>query len=165
MMLTRPIAAFVLALAAGLFLQPAGSPSRALRTPLDRYVAAPDPSFSWKVAKQLPAAGVTATLIDMTSQRWLTEQEVERPLWTHWLTVVTPRTVTSDVAMLFVTGGRLDRPQPSAATPWLVDMARDTGTVVAELRLVPNQPFIFKGDPERRPRLEDDFIAYTWDHY
>src|SRR5205814_7339736 len=24
---------------------------------------------------------------------------------------------------------------------------------------------VFKDDPARKPRVEDDFIAYTWDHY
>jgi PhoPQ-activated pathogenicity-related protein len=101
----------------------------------------------------------------MTSQRWLTEKEVERPLWTHWLTVVRPPKVTSDVALLFVTGGSLERKPPGTAPAWLVEAARSTGTVTAELRLVPNQPVVFKDDPARKPRLEDDFIAYTWDKY
>src|SRR5436190_11083985 len=60
------------------------STSRATETALDRYVAAPDAAFTWKAVRTLPAEGVTATLIELTSQRWLTEQEVERPLWTHW---------------------------------------------------------------------------------
>jgi PhoPQ-activated pathogenicity-related protein len=145
--------------------QGVASSARAPETALDRYVAAPDASFTWKVVKELPAEGATATLIDMTSQRWLTEQEVERPLWTHWVTVVTPKTITSDIALLFITGGRLDRQPPSAPPPWLVEAARDTGTVVAELRLVPNQPVVFTGDPAHKPRVEDDFIAYTWDHF
>ena len=37
--------------------------------------------------------------------------------------------------------------------------------MTAELRLVPNQPVIFKDDPTRKPRSEDDFIAYTWDKF
>jgi PhoPQ-activated pathogenicity-related protein len=135
------------------------------QTALDRYVAAPDANFSWKVLKPLPAEGVTATLLDMTSQKWLTEAEVERPLWTHWLTVVRPPKVTSDVALLFISGGSLERPSPSSPPAWLVAAARDTGTITAELRLVPNQPFVFKDDPARKPRTEDDFIAYTWDKF
>ena len=63
---------------------------QASQTALDRYVAAPDPSFAWTVSKTLPAEGATATLLDLTSQRWLTEQEVEQPLWKHWLVVVSP---------------------------------------------------------------------------
>src|SRR5688572_22967293 len=67
---------------------------RTSETALDRYVAAPDSNFAWKVLRELPAEGATATLLEMTSQKWLTEKEVERPLWTHWLTVVRPAKVT-----------------------------------------------------------------------
>ena len=144
------------------------APSRAPATPqtaLDRYVAAPDPAFSWKVLRQLPAEGVTATLLEMTSQRWLSEQEVERPQWTHWITVTRPANVTSDIGLLFISGGSNERQPPSSPPAWLVDAARNTGTVTAELRLVPNQPVVFKDDPTRKPRSEDDFIAYTWDKY
>ena len=42
------------------------------------------------------------------------------------------------------------RPAPPA---WLVEAARDTGTLTAELRLVPNQPIVFKDDPARKAAL------------
>ena len=141
------------------------STGRGSETALDRYVAAPDASYAWKPVRQLPSAGATTTLLEMTSQRWLTEREVERPLWTHWVTVVRPQDVKSDVALLYITGGSLERDAPARPPAWLVDIARDTGTIVAELRLVPNQPVVFKDDPARKPRTEDDFIAYTWDKY
>ena len=109
--------------------------------------------------------GLTATLIDMTSQRWLTEQEVERPLWTHWITVVRPAGVSSDIGLLFITGGSLGSPAAGGADR----LARRHGARHrhgdAELRLVPNQPVVFKDDPEHKPRTEDDFIAYTWNHF
>jgi PhoPQ-activated pathogenicity-related protein len=79
--------------------------------------------------------------------------------------VVTPEKVTSDIGLLFITGGRLDRQPPEHPSAWLVDAARETGTVTAELRLVPNQPVVFMDDPARTPRLEDDFIAYTWNKF
>ncbi len=155
--------------------QPATARAQPAQTALDRYVAAPDANFSWRVARELPAEGVTATLIEMTSQQWLTDKEVERPLWTHWITVVRPAAaqkptgeggnVTSDIGLLFIGGGSNDRPPPARPAAWLVDAARDTGTVTAELRLVPNQPVVFKDDPSRKPRTEDDFIAYTWDKF
>lgn len=144
--------------------QPAKRPQSA-HTALDRYVAAPDANFAWKVVRDLPAEGVTATLLDMTSQRWLTEQEVERPLWTHWVTVIRPAKIISDVALIYVTGGNLERQAPSTPPAWLVDAARNTGTMTVELRLVPNQPVVFKDDPAHAKRSEDDFIAYTWDKY
>ncbi|MEO8077473.1 MAG: PhoPQ-activated pathogenicity-related family protein, partial [Acidobacteriota bacterium] len=145
---------------------PAGaSHARASQTALDRYVAAPDASFTWKVLRQLPAEGATATLLEMTSQRWLTEREVERPLWTHWITVVRPAQVTSDAALLFISGGSNTGRPPARPPAWLVEAARETGTVTAELRLVPNQPVVFIDDPSRKPRTEDDFIAYTWNKF
>jgi PhoPQ-activated pathogenicity-related protein len=144
---------------------PSTSTSRAIQTALDRYVAAPDDSFAWKATKTLRAEGAAATLIDLTSQRWLTEAEVEQPVWKHWMFVVTPEKVTTDIALLFISGGRNDRNPPNAPSPWLVDTARETGSIVAELRMVPNQPVVFKDDPARKPRVEDDFIAYTWSHF
>jgi PhoPQ-activated pathogenicity-related protein len=139
--------------------------SRGSETALDRYVAAPDPSFAWKVVRELPAEGATATLLEMTSQKWLTDKEVERPLWTHWLTVVRPDSVISDIGFLYITGGSFERQPPARPAAWMVDLARDTGTVVTELRLVPNQPIVFVDDPQRKPRFEDDYIAYTWDKF
>ena len=143
----------------------AAATGRRSQTALDRYVAAPDASYAWKAVRQLPSEGATTTLLEMSSQRWLTEREVERPLWTHWLTVVRPKDVKSDVALLYITGGSLERDAPARPPGWLVEVARDTGTIAAELRLVPNQPVVFKDDPTRKPRTEDDFIAYTWDKY
>ena len=135
------------------------------QTALDRYVAAPDSNFSWKVLRELPSEGVTVTQLEMTSQKWLTEAEVERPLWTHVITVVRPAKVTSDIGLMFISGGSLDRQPPASAPAWLANVAKETGTVTAELRLVPNQPVVFKDDPTKKPRSEDDFIAYTWDKY
>ena len=79
--------------------------------------------------------------------------------------MIRPEKVTSDVALLFITGGSLERQPPSSPPAWLVDAARDTGTITAELRLVPNQPVVFMDDPAKKPRTEDDFIAYTWDKF
>ncbi len=161
------IAPFVLALSFVIASPPqaASNHARASETALDRYVAAPDPHFSWKVVRELPATGAKVTLLEMTSQKWLTEQEVQKPIWTHWLVVVRPEQVASDVAWLHIGGGSHARPAPVRPSAWMVETARDTGTIVAELRLVPNQPVVFMDDPAKKPRTEDDFIAYTWDKY
>ena len=134
-------------------------------TALDRYVAAPDSHFAWRRVRTVPAAGATVSVLELTSQQWLTEREVTRPIWTHWLTVARPPRISSDVGLLFITGGDADDAAPAKAPGWLVDIAHDTGTVVAELRMVPNQPVVFVDDPAHTPRYEDDFIAYTWEHF
>ena len=47
--------------------------------------------------------------------------------------------------------------------PNLTALAVDTGTVVTELRMVPNQPLTFAG--ETKGRTEDSLIAYSWDKF
>ena len=132
------------------------------KTALDRYVAAPDPSFRFEVAKVTEADGHRIVTIDLVSQTWLTEKEVDRPLWRHWLTLIQPREVRSDTALLFIGGGANGRPAPARTDAMLLAIARATGSVVAELRNVPNQPLTFA---DGKPRTEDSLIAYTWDQY
>ncbi len=168
MLVRRAVVCLVLLIATAPRVDNQATPAphaRATETALDRYVAAPDSHFSFSVAGELPAVGATAMLLDMTSQQWLTKKEVQQPLWRHWLTVIRPATVTSDIALLFIGGSANDKPRPAKPPQWLVDIARETGTVVAELRMVPNQPVVFQDDPEKKPRVEDDFIAYTWDKF
>ena len=62
------VLAAALPLVAAVSSQQPATFTRASETALDRYVATPDPSFRWKVLRELPAQGVTATLLDMTQQ-------------------------------------------------------------------------------------------------
>ena len=133
------------------------------QTALDRYVAAPDPSYGYKLVTTLPGDGLTASVLRLTSQTWLTEKEVDHPVWEHWLTVIRPSKVTTTKALLFITGGGRDRAAPRSPDRNLAMIAQATGSVVAELRGVPNQPLTFAG--ESRGRVEDALIAYTWDKY
>lgn len=154
----------LLVLAAGCVHHPAPSGhSRALETPLDRYVAAPDPSYSWQVVTNLKADGVTVTAIDLTSQSWLTTNEVNRTLWRHWLMVARPDEVAHSTALLFITGGNNKDSKVPKPSEQLLQVARRTHSVAAELRMVPNQPLVFGNDGHER--VEDDLIAYTWDKF
>src|SRR5580765_8700457 len=54
-------------------------------TALDRYVAKPDTNYSYKLVNTLPGTGQTTFVVEMTSQAWLTTNEVNRTLWKHWL--------------------------------------------------------------------------------
>jgi PhoPQ-activated pathogenicity-related protein len=154
-----PIRRLALACAIAAVCQAAGQK----QTALDRYVAAPDPSYRYELANKIEGKGFTAHVLDMTSQSWRTEKEVDRTLWKHWVTVIRPPQVKSDTALLFITGGSNNSKPPAVADAMLSNLAVETGTVVAELRMVPNQPITFAG--ETKGRTEDSLIAYTWDKY
>ncbi len=138
-------------------------PGRHIATALDRYVAAPDPSYSCRAASTIRGSGYSAHLLELTSQRWRNAAEVDRPLWTHWLTIVVPGEVASDAALLAIAGGSNASPAPTQINPLLSIAAVMTRSVVAELRMVPNQPLTFVEESE--PRAEDGIIAYSWDKY
>ena len=145
-----------------LFLTLAVTSMAAKKTALDRYVAKPDPAYRYNLVRTHKLKGATAFVINMTSQRFLTRKEVNRPEWKHWLTIIRPEKVKHTTGLLVIGGSSNDRPAPKSGGPWL-EMARATGSVIAELRMVPNQPLIFAG--EKRQRSEDAIIAYTWDKY
>jgi PhoPQ-activated pathogenicity-related protein len=132
-------------------------------TALDRYVAAPDTNYNYRLVNTVPGDGYTTFVLQVNSQAWLTTNEVNQPVWKHWLTIVKPDVVKSSTALLFVTGGSVDRPAPKGMDDNLLRIAQSTKTVVAELRGVPNEPLVFAG--ETRKRSEDAIIAYTWDKF
>lgn len=154
-----------LTLAAAVFAPAAGTARRgATETALDRYVAQPDAAFAWRKVADSREQDATVYAIDLTSQRWLTSAEVDRPEWRHWVLVVKPDDAASSTALLFITGGSngpaAEPPKPSRD---LAEIARKTKSVVVELRMVPNQPLVFGNDGQ--PRKEDDLIAYSWNKY
>jgi PhoPQ-activated pathogenicity-related protein len=132
-------------------------------TALDRYVAAPDPSYSYKLVNTVPSQGYTTFILEMASQTWLTTNEVDRPLWTHWLVVTKPDKIATQTSLLVISGGSNDKEAPRETDRQFASIAIATRSVVAELRMIPNQPLVFMGDGKRR--FEDDLIAYCWDKY
>ena len=79
--------------------------SKSPQTALDKYVAAPDTNFNFHLIKSVPCKDQTTFILEMTSQSWLTTNEVDRPLWKHWVIIVKPDTVSSSKGFLFITGG------------------------------------------------------------
>ena len=148
-------------LAASLFVLVLGSSFAASsETALDRYVAKPDPAYAWSLASTIEGEGHTAYVLDLKSQTWRTEKEVDRPVWQHWLTVIKPDGVTSNKALLYIGGGKNGDDPPSKASERDVKFAIASGTVVANLGMVPNQPLHF-ADSKNHGRKEDDLIAYS----
>ena len=70
-----------LVLAFGLATSCASAPSIPPNPPniLDAYVAAPDPTFAWKVEKTFTGAGFHGAVLELTSQTWMTAAESDRP--------------------------------------------------------------------------------------
>jgi PhoPQ-activated pathogenicity-related protein len=138
-------------------------PANGPKTPLDEYVAKPDPTYEWKVVQTIPGDGITTFVVDLKSQTWRAAPEVDHPVWQHWLVVVKPDAVKHATAFLNIGGGRNGSPAPTAASPQSIEMAKATNSVVAELKMVPNQPLVLNGDG--KPRSEDDLLAEGWVKY
>jgi PhoPQ-activated pathogenicity-related protein len=140
----------------------------AVGTALDDYVAAPDPSYSYNLVRTITGSGYTGYILNMISQTWRTSAEVDRPVWQHWLTIVKPNGMYFNKALLIIEGGS-NGGSPPTSTNSLEIIAMWTGTVVAYLQMVPNQPLKFADEADPRyitgGRSEDAMIAYTWDKF
>lgn len=132
-------------------------------TALDRYVHKPDPSYSWKVVSHKIAGDMNQVVMELVSQNWLTPDKVNKTEWRHWVTVAYPTKVRSKIGFLMIGGGSSKDNAPEGSDERTLAIAKATGTVVAELKNVPNQPLIFHNDGQ--PRTEDDLIGYTWDQF
>ena len=140
------------------------------KTALDEYVYTPDPAYKYELVNTQRGEGVTVYTLKMTSQEWLTENEVDRPVWWHWLNIARPDTVSSDTALLFIGGGaNRDEDNPRGGERRVLAVAKATNSVVAELGMVPNQPLFFTGEQvdeyKEEGRYEDALIAYGWDKF
>ena len=132
-------------------------------TALDCYVAAPDPAYRYTLLSTVEGEGYRSYILEMVSQSWLTEAEVNLPLLEHYMAVTVPDAVESNIGFLYITGGSKNNDAPQAAEAADIRRALRTNTVVTSLYMVPNQPLVFTDDGVSRS--EDSIIAYTWDKY
>ncbi|GIW94369.1 MAG: PhoPQ-activated pathogenicity protein [Pirellulaceae bacterium] len=140
----------------------AGSACLSQQTPFDEYIQRPDQNYRWSLVKNSDEPQAKSYVIELVSQAWRSEKDVDRTLWTHWLVVVVPKEVKWDTALLLVSGGSNGDGVPSASSNARA-VADTAHAVVAELRMVPNQPLVFHQDGV--PRKEDDLIGYCWDQF
>ena len=151
---------FLLAVAIGVGHVQAEPPVGSKLTALDAYVAKKDDSYSWSVKDTIATGPLTTHVIRLNSQTWRTKDEVDRPLWEHWLVVTVPQKITTDRVFLMIGGGSHASAQPTGPDAITGAIAAATGGVVAELKNIPNQPLVFHNDAT--PRVEDDLIGYAW---
>ncbi len=138
-------------------------------TALDDYVAAPDANYTYSLARTVSGTGYILYVLDLKSQVWRSPSEVDRTLWQHWLTIIKPATITSDKALLFINSGSNGGSAPTTVDSNLRNIATSTGSIVADLKMIPNQPLKFADESDPRyitsGRTEDEMIAYTWDKF
>ncbi|MBX3405998.1 MAG: hypothetical protein KF869_04460 [Phycisphaeraceae bacterium] len=127
---------------------------------LQRYVAFDDGAFAWSKEGEQPVDGGTVHHLRLTSQRWRSAGEVNRPHWRHWVTVAVPERVTRRTAILVIGGGRHADAPPARAPRELMLLLRAAGAVVIYIDNVPNQPLQLEGDG--RDRWEDGLVARSW---
>nr|CAG4718408.1 unnamed protein product [Naegleria fowleri] len=137
-------------------------------TPLDTYMALPDPYYSYTLASHIDNAAADVYILNMTSLGYLTPAQSNRPIWTHTLTLVVPKNLNTQIrrASLLVNGGDNLQPNiPSADLNDLILISSVTRTIMADLMQVPNQPIVFANDPLHMKRSEDDITAFTWRYF
>lgn len=134
-----------------------------VKTALDKYVEAPDPSYKYELVSTVPGKGYTTYILDMTSQTWRSANEVNRNVWKHWMIVIKPDNVASTKSLLFISGGNNNSPAPKGPDAQIAQMAVASKSVISELKMIPNQPLTFSDDGVSR--TEDSMIAYTWDKF
>ena len=136
----------------------------AVATPLDDYIAKPDPSYTYTLVQTIESPLGKVYVIDMKSQTWRSEKEVNRTLWQHWVSIYVPTDVTSSTALLFINGGSNKNTKPPNPDGMLAQISVQSRTVLVDLKQVPNEPLTFADDPGNE-RSEDAIIAYTFDKF
>ena len=137
---------------------------RASETPLDEYVYRDDGAYSWTSVRKIPGKGHTLEVVELTSQVWAPPQSATPGTWKHWLVVYRPDEVAHETGLLFISGGANGVDAPEKGDGNMAGLAVATKSVVAELKMVPNQPLVFEQDGYGG-RKEDEIIAYNWAKY
>lgn len=130
-------------------LNPIITPETALKS----YIENGDKTYSWELKDSLEIDGVKLYNLLLTSQKW------REYTWRHQLTVIVPKSIKYDGALLFITGGSNKEEQPNWSKSdglWqpLAELATKNNAIVALLKQAPNQPLY--GD-----LTEDALISHT----
>lgn len=136
---------------------------RAFASVLENFVAEFDPAYQYSLVGSSSGPGYTSYVLDMTSQTWRSPSEVDRTEWQHYMNVVVPDNLHFSDALIFIGGGsNHNNPSPPLSPPSeIVAAALESGSVVAELRYIPNEHLTFSD--EVFSRTEDEIISYTFD--
>eukprot|EP01087_Luapelamoeba_hula_P008771 TRINITY_DN2216_c0_g2_i1.p1 TRINITY_DN2216_c0_g2~~TRINITY_DN2216_c0_g2_i1.p1 ORF type:complete len:502 (-),score=51.58 TRINITY_DN2216_c0_g2_i1:46-1551(-) len=141
-------------------------------TPLDDYVNAPDPYYSWRLNSTFNGLlGYKVYVLELTSQMWLTKNQSSSPIWRHWLTVCVPDfpdLTHTHTGFMYMGGGHINDAPPTSLSDSAGLIVSEvvcvsSRTISTHLSGIPNEPLVFNGDG--RPRSEDALIAYAWGEF
>jgi len=138
-----------------------------LATALDDYVDSPDSNYTYSQEGNSVfdfSTFTTGYTLQLTSQQWRDFSEVDYAIWMHWVTIYKPSNflISTDTALLVINDGSHLDPAPAYEDQFR-QLAAATGSVIAVISAVPNQPLIFTD--ETTSRSEDEIVAYSWDKY
>ena len=138
------------------------APAEAIVTPetaLKSYLKNDDQTFKWELKENYSIGDVTVYELLLTSQKW------REHVWTHELTVLVPKEVSFDGALLMITGGSVKEGMPNWSSNEedkksisFAQVAEKNKAIVAIVRQVPNQP-LYDG------LTEDELISFTLHNY
>lgn len=129
-------------------------------TALISYINNDDSHYKWEL-RDTYTVGESTTAYDLllTSQKW------REFVWTHQLTLLVPKEVTHDGALLVITGGSVKDGAPNWSSRQddknvknFIPLAEKNKAIVAIVRQVPNQP-LYNG------MTEDELISFTLHNY
>jgi len=135
--------------------------SSGISFPLQAYVEAEDPAFTYDILDSLQGEGWTEYRIKMISGNWLSPEEVDESTWWHWLTVIFPDRPTERGSLMLIGGGSREDLTPIPANGSMVRAALATHSVITHISNIPFQPLDFSKDPQGQV-YEDDLIAFAW---
>ncbi|GAB4016790.1 PhoPQ-activated pathogenicity-related family protein [Spirosoma migulaei] len=123
-------------------------------TALESYLKNGDQTFKWEVKDTYTYGDITAYEVLLTSQKW------REHIWKHQLTVLVPKEIKYDGALLFITGGSVKEGEPNwnkredGFNRAISTLASKNNAIAAVLRQTPNQPLYGN-------LTEDALISYT----
>ncbi|MEX2513731.1 MAG: PhoPQ-activated protein PqaA family protein [Cyclobacteriaceae bacterium] len=128
---------------------------------LEAYIDDKDDTYQYELVHQNTGEGFKYYVLKMTSQNWLTTNEVEDPSWWHWVSFVIPDDLDHQTSLLMVTGGNRDSGLPEEPDPLILQAALSTKSPAIKVHNIPFQPVAYQGDSVKN-RKEDGLIAFGW---
>lgn len=124
-------------------------------TALEHYLNNGDTSYHWEVKETYNAGDVAIYNLLLISQNWRDH------IWKHQLSVMVPKEIKYDGALLFITGGSMNKEgnpnwsgKGDAFNESISTVASQNNAIVAVLKQTPNQPLY-------NNLTEDALISFT----